>query len=916
MSEFVSFVSRIRPFLNDLGEKGEKSPIMVFESDNDDSENTIPKGKITIGNKGFEGGAVYNSESKSFEIFDSIIIDKMDSLFYKDEEEEDDDDEGEEETKTLFITTFGELTSGKSHTLFNGNQKDYGLFVNICEELLGLGFEEEEEEAEIDKKSFKLSGIQFFADECFDITNEKPKKIRNLEMDSLEGIKVTQPSDFRLFLRNFLNNLNVNAIQSNFGFNVVIFEIDGYNEFDDYKIFLIDTPSLNLTEDIEKDLKMKKVYETFETFLTCLSLVQTKQVSLQCGRSKVTEFFRDYINNDSEYVNIFCYCPVSSHIENSQKLLEIENVFAKSGENFAHLLPSVEIEFKDMNISGNASNKDLLEKYQEELRIVYEVYEHEPKLATVNANGDNLRRYADQIIRKMLSDKERQTSKHEREIQSGLRSSFEREFKEFKDEYEREHEKAREQWQKESDLQQKEIVNDFKKLNQANEAKIKQLTAQLANSKVLNSSNTKLQANLEKSLERVAELEEIIEMLKIKKEEQLNELDKETSELKKELRKKTNQNLKLEEELERLKKKFDLKKAEGQKKDKKIKKLQQEIQSKEKEFEEKFEMLKEVPTEQAVQRIEETIAVEQDVVNSDEYEELLRELDDVKRQKEELASALIELKSRGGWIDDEAGDDFRNRTTKNPETMLRRTRDDEMEDFEYEGAYGHENTLDLIEKVLQYLEQGVVMVKHGRAGKPHVRMFHLSKDRTKISWHQRSIGDDDDSHDKFVELADVTRLILGQHTDVFQRQVAIDPEDDEKSFSLVVGTGSRTLDCVCDSLMDFEAWIMGLSHLLPVEPAWGSTLDLAPFPLATQLDAEERDMCERYRIIPEQYIAIKQLIVEECWERGYITKADVRVIGRIDFFRASQIHDLMEKRRWICSVPLFEDDPPLIDPFE
>ncbi|KAL0221474.1 hypothetical protein RCL1_001328 [Eukaryota sp. TZLM3-RCL] len=459
--------------------------------------------------------------------------------------------------------------------------------------------------------------------------------------------------------------------------------------------------------------------------------------------------------------------------------------------------------------------------------------------------------------------------------------------------------------------EQQKLIEEFSKSKQVYENRIRELKSKI----------TEKQSNDEAAFtEKVSELEAKkieFDQKMTEFEAKKNEIEGENNDLKADLRKKSAQLQKVEEELARLKKRLESRNEEIKKKDKKIQKLEAEMKKREDELSAQMAAMPSVPD--VGEELISNMSTDTDAELARAREELMEE----RKKREDLEFIVMELRTKldsKNWLDDEDIEALKNKRNKRtPKTMERVSRDDEeYSTDDYERINGHESTSDLIERVLQYLQHGTLLVKHGRAGKPHLRYFYINKERTRVCWRNVKSEKDADNakNDHFIQFAEVTRFILGQHTEVFQRQAVINPEDDDKSFSLVLKDGSRTLDVVCETEMEHEAWVLGLSALLNVEPRWGQILDLRPFPEARKLDIGEADLCEKYRIVPEEYMRIKEIVLEETYERGYVTKADIRVVCRIDILRASKIHDFMEGRRWICSRPLYEDDDPLISPYD
>lgn len=227
----------------------------------------------------------------------------------------------------------------------------------------------------------------------------------------------------------------------------------------------------------------------------------------------------------------------------------------------------------------------------------------------------------------------------------------------------------------------------------------------------------------------------------------------------------------------------------------------------------------------------------------------------------------------------------------------------------------------LIQDLIKFLKTGCVMVKHGRSGKPHRRMFWVSTARSKreLLWMQPDAKSNDRSS---VDLEQVTYIQLGCFSKVFKRH-PIPPSDPAFYRSFTIGLKGRTVDVVADSLPDYEAWVVGLSHLVGVDPAWGGKLNVSAEMGFDRLNFFESSLCESNYIYPMDYLSLKKAvqkratraleILSQCGndpikahailggihppainEKGavYLTKGELRYLMvelQLDIFRVSRI---------------------------
>ncbi|KAL9968021.1 hypothetical protein ACROYT_G026346 [Oculina patagonica] len=107
------------------------------------------------------------------------------------------------------------------------------------------------------------------------------------------------------------------------------------------------------------------------------------------------------------------------------------------------------------------------------------------------------------------------------------------------------------------------------------------------------------------------------------------------------------------------------------------------------------------------------------------------------------------------------------------------------------------------------MTKGCVMLKVKRHGTPQIKRFILSRDLSHVQW-----GSPRKAGEKSVLVSQMTELIKGQKTKVFQNYPV--PQRESMSFSVVykIGRSLQTMDVVCFDIKQFEVWTSGLQALM------------------------------------------------------------------------------------------------------
>ncbi|KAG5472369.1 hypothetical protein LSCM1_03768 [Leishmania martiniquensis] len=166
----------------------------------------------------------------------------------------------------------------------------------------------------------------------------------------------------------------------------------------------------------------------------------------------------------------------------------------------------------------------------------------------------------------------------------------------------------------------------------------------------------------------------------------------------------------------------------------------------------------------------------------------------------------------------------------------------------------------LVQDLIRFLRSGSRMLKHCRRGKPHQRIFWVSTQRGKkeLFWKEPDSRSADYS---CIQLSDVSFIQVGCFGKVFSRH-RIPPSDPAffRAFTIGLKHGGRTVDIVAETLPDYEAWVVGLSHLVGIDPVWGGKIDLTMELGTDRLTYLESSVCEANYIHPLQYLELKKRV--------------------------------------------------------
>ena len=120
-------------------------------------------------------------------------------------------------------------------------------------------------------------------------------------------------------------------------------------------------------------------------------------------------------------------------------------------------------------------------------------------------------------------------------------------------------------------------------------------------------------------------------------------------------------------------------------------------------------------------------------------------------------------------------------------------------------------------------------------------------------------------------------------------------EDYYNSFSIhyVKAKEARTLDVVCETDAEMEAWVIGLCHLAKVGPKFGERMIIPEALRVPEVSADDLDaLCAPWHVTPKVLHAVRKRIadLENAKNRKIrLTPGDLRYLMRLDIFRANAV---------------------------
>eukprot|EP00760_Papus_ankaliazontas_P009074 PhM_4_TR13963/c0_g1_i1/m.91760/K10394/KIF3A; kinesin family member 3A len=213
----------------------------------------------------------------------------------------------------------------------------------------------------------------------------------------------------------------------------------------------------------------------------------------------------------------------------------------------------------------------------------------------------------------------------------------------------------------------------------------------------------------------------------------------------------------------------------------------------------------------------------------------------------------------------------------------------------------------IMSDIIAYLQAGSTVFKYGKSGIPRYRHMFISprlqankQVEYVIQWESsNNVTEADRAAGKGIEVSMIKDIILGQTTKVFKRARERCVDDSQHtnyylSFSIlyIKKQSQRSLNIIVEAVPEFEAWVLGLSHLARKTPVWGEAMQVDPKE-ALQLSEPEFTMCRLSHVRPAVYLQIKDQLKNK---RRELTRGELRTLLPVDFFRASAMWEMLVKQ--------------------
>ena len=85
-------------------------------------------------------------------------------------------------------------------------------------------------------------------------------------------------------------------------------------------------------------------------------------------------------------------------------------------------------------------------------------------------------------------------------------------------------------------------------------------------------------------------------------------------------------------------------------------------------------------------------------------------------------------------------------------------------------------------------------------------------------------------------------------------------------------------------------------------------LDIVGLPKYDQLSSEERQICSDNRVVPQIYLQIKQIMIQECLKQDGLKLADIRPIVKIDVNKTRKLYDYFLQKELIYQTAFQENE--------
>ncbi|EKF30867.1 kinesin, putative [Trypanosoma cruzi marinkellei] len=197
------------------------------------------------------------------------------------------------------------------------------------------------------------------------------------------------------------------------------------------------------------------------------------------------------------------------------------------------------------------------------------------------------------------------------------------------------------------------------------------------------------------------------------------------------------------------------------------------------------------------------------------------------------------------------------------------------------------DTAELLEDIHSFVKMGGKVMKYSRSGSPHRRLLYVEgkAGNEQLSWSAAGML----GREGRIPLRTVRQILLGRPcastgSSLYYTSWGVVSQQENKT---------KITDFACDTVAEFEAWVLGISQLTGVKPTFGE-----PMKIQSETEAKwdvlsdaKKSFCAEWHIPPPVFIEAEGQITSRGKRSRHsglrLTPGELRNLVKLDIFRAS-----------------------------
>ncbi|KAF8288687.1 putative kinesin [Trypanosoma cruzi] len=197
------------------------------------------------------------------------------------------------------------------------------------------------------------------------------------------------------------------------------------------------------------------------------------------------------------------------------------------------------------------------------------------------------------------------------------------------------------------------------------------------------------------------------------------------------------------------------------------------------------------------------------------------------------------------------------------------------------------DTAELLEDIYSFVKMGGKVMKYSRGGLPHRRLLYVDgkAGNEQLSWSVAGMLGREDR----IPLRSVRQILLGRPcaptgSSLYYTSWGVVSQQENKT---------KITGFACDTVAEFEAWVLGISQLTGVKPTFGEPMKIQSETEAkwNALSEKKRAFCAEWHIPPPVFIEAEGQITSRGKRSRHsglrLTPGELRNLVKLDIFRAS-----------------------------